>query len=1181
MNKWLVGLTCAWMGLATAMGAQNIADGTPVAQNFDSIGATATATLPTDWKTDKQTTARTLGTFAAAVTATERVDGQSVSGTAGNGIYNLGAPLDDSVDRAIGWLSSSSATKSGNLYVEMVNSGAESITNLFINYNVEKYRNGSNLAGFQIQLYYSTDGATWTSAGATFLTAFPADADSLGFATPPGATVAVSGNLDLSATPIAASANVYLAWNYSVQSGTTTSSAQLLGVDDVSIALSGTAIPTVNFFASGAVVDENQGTYQVSIYKSMAEGDVSGEIALSGTAAYGGGADYTVDTTNFTMNGATTSATVMVTINDDADPEAAETIVMTLANLSGATPVSPSVFTVTVNASDIPAHAITVTPPVNGTVTTDPVDEALEGSTVTITATPADGYRVASVAVLDGAMNPVGVSGSQPTYTFTMPTSDATVTALFEIYDAPDALINFEDYTAGYASNNYSAASVSFGMTNVAAGDLVGDAKNGLKSGRFAHLRGGGVAMMMQTAAFAQPITKINFWYANYGTEDSVTFKVQVSSDGASWQDVGEAAYDPASTILVEGVIDTIPAGMTYMQFLTTGGTAGQRMNIDDIGVYFGAASFGVTFDKVNGFVVPEGSGSTITATAANGVAPYSYSWTSTLGEGYRTADTNVFTILATAPIGDYSAEVVATDSDAPAKSVTNSLNFSVVAPPTKYAIAIVTNNPGEGTVTTTPATEAAEGVAVTINITPADGYRAASVAVNGGAVAVVGNAFTMPAEPVTVTVTFEVYDAPDLLIDFETNTTLSGSAYTAGTSLVNNVSFAHQRVLRGSLANDRVHGTYAGRFYPQGGTNGLLATTAAFAEPISKISFWHANYGTDNGTTFKVQVSPDGAAWEDVGAVIDPESTTLTEVVLESVPANATYIQFVTVAGTARVNVDDIGLWFGEPVFGVSVNKANGFTVNEGSSDTITATAANGTGPYTYGWTSTLGGAHYATNANVFTILATAPTGSYSATVTATDATNATAQKTVTFSVVGLAPGQPAVLISGNLSGTVGVQMDLSITVTNETANDWLITLKDPDGLDDYSYGFVPPAFTLTPTKSGTYVLTAEAQTGSGNFSNTVNLAVSGGGGDVWQIGNAGDGGSMFYALTNITIVLPTNYTLYAVYGSDTTAGGINGWPWPLVPASNYTWNPGTRTLTLPTSVTNRRIYRIGANPP
>ena len=30
--------------------------------------------------------------------------------------------------------------------------------------DVEKYRGGSNAAGFRIQLFYSTDGATWTSA---------------------------------------------------------------------------------------------------------------------------------------------------------------------------------------------------------------------------------------------------------------------------------------------------------------------------------------------------------------------------------------------------------------------------------------------------------------------------------------------------------------------------------------------------------------------------------------------------------------------------------------------------------------------------------------------------------------------------------------------------------------------------------------------------------------------------------------------------------------------------------------------------------------------------------------------------------------------------------------------------------------------------------------------------------
>ena len=78
-------------------------------------------------------------------------------------------------------------------------------------------------------------------------------------------------------------------------------------------------------------------------------------------------------------------------------------------------------------------------------------------------------------------------------------------------------------------------------------------------------------------------------------------------------------------------------------------------------------------------------------------------------------------------------------------------------------------------------------------------------------------------------------------------------------------------------------------------------------------------------------------------------------------------------------------------PVLGVTVDRTNGFVLAEGATDAITATAANGTAPYTYSWSSTLGTSYRTTNANVFTILATAPTGSYSATVTATDATMAT----------------------------------------------------------------------------------------------------------------------------------------------------------------------------------------------
>lgn len=1442
MKKWLVGLVCVGMWAGAALGAQSIAEGTDVTQDFDSIGASATATLPADWKTDKQLTARTVGTFAAAVTATERVDGQNVSSTAGNGIYNLGAPTDDATDRAIGWLSSSSATKSGNLYLEMVNSGATAITNLFISYNVEKYRNGSNAAGFQIQLYYSTDGATWTSAGATFLTAFPADADSLGFDVPPGATVAVSGSLDLTAAPIATSANVYLAWNYSVQSGTTTSSAQLLGVDDVLIALAGVSTPSVSFSAAVAAVDENVGTYALTVNKNMASGDVSGEIALSGTASEGAGADYTVDTTNFTLNGETTTATITVTVNDDADPEPSETVVLTLANVVGANLLVPSVFTLTINPNDAPSHAIAIVTnaPENGTVTTTPAGSAEEGQTVTVNATPADGYRVASIAVVDGGSNPVTVTGN----TFVMPTSDAAVTVSFEVYEAPDQLIDFETVTGfnSYAPGTSTVSGVLMAHSGALRGTSASDPKNGAASARIRYLSTN-VGFIATAEALAQPITKINFLYADYGSDNTTTFKVQVSADGASWQDVGAAAYDPDGATLLEGTIDSIPANMTYFQFLALGGEA-DRVCIDDVGLWFGAASFGVTFDQPEGFQIEQGTGDVITATAANGTEPYGYAWSSSLDGAYYSALDNVFTILATAPVGDYSAQMIATDATAAA--VTNTINFSVTAPVVKYGIAIVTNAPENGTVTTTPATEAAEGATVTVSATPVGGYAVQSIAVvdeamnpvtvtgnaftmpasavtvtvtfqeaatsgaliisqyyegasnnkwieiynpgtgtidlpggsyrlgqwngtnregwkmgyppsssialsnsiaggatflvmnnasvlpayavadqmggttvmafngddsmvlytgttfefanvvdavgltgntavdtsyvrkdtvtagvntdfnaadwdvftltqvedalagtnerlgyhstgapvfgvnfdksegfeveegtatiltataangtapyvygwdtdmapgdylvdsnsfgisglaavgsyyatvtatdssdpvqvvsntihfsvvapapkyaisivtnasangtvtttpateaeagqtvtvtaipaggyavesivvNGGAVTVTGNAFTMPAEPATVTVTFMEYTAPDVLIDFEDYTgSYAWNEYAAG-----GVTWTMTNVFAGNTVDDAKNGTKAGRFENNRGGVGNPATmtSTAFTAAVTKITFWYANYGVNDGGAFKVQVSDDGSTWTDVGAAeYNPDSKTLTLGTIDSIPAGMTHVKFITTAGSAqRVNVDDIGIFFGAPVLGVSVDKANGFTVEQGQSDAITATAVNGTAPYGYSWTSTLGEGYRTAVDNVFTILATAPAGDYTATVTATDSAMQTASNTVSFTVLG-------------------------------------------------------------------------------------------GGGEIWQIGDGSQDGAMFYTTSNqtIMIVLPTNYTLNAVYGTDSSSVGLNnlgqGMGSPLTQGVDYNWNPATRTISVLSGVTNRRVLRIGASP-
>ncbi len=226
----------------------NIAAGGTVTQDFDGIGTSATATMPTGWKVDKNTSIRSVGTYSAAVTATELRAGNNMSSTAQNGIYNFGAgPEDTATDRAVGGISSGTASKSVNIYVQLTNNGSSTINNFTISYNVEKYRMGTNSAGFSIQMYYSTDGSTWTSAGSNFLTSFTSDPGSgnAGYASAPGETKYVTNQtLDVS---LASGSSLYLAWNYSVTSGTTTSSAQALGIDDVTIVANPEAgVPTIS-----------------------------------------------------------------------------------------------------------------------------------------------------------------------------------------------------------------------------------------------------------------------------------------------------------------------------------------------------------------------------------------------------------------------------------------------------------------------------------------------------------------------------------------------------------------------------------------------------------------------------------------------------------------------------------------------------------------------------------------------------------------------------------------------------------------------------------------------------------------------------------------------------------------------------------------------------------------------
>jgi hypothetical protein len=129
-----------------------------------------------------------------------------------------------------------------------------------VSYNVEKYRKGSNAAGFAVQLYYSIDGRNWTSAGDKFRTYFAPDSETAGYASVPGETVAVSDVLDV---PISRGCDLYLAWNITVASGDAANAAMAIGIDDFSV--SG-ELPTIPASKHYIYVDDQTGWDALGLY---------------------------------------------------------------------------------------------------------------------------------------------------------------------------------------------------------------------------------------------------------------------------------------------------------------------------------------------------------------------------------------------------------------------------------------------------------------------------------------------------------------------------------------------------------------------------------------------------------------------------------------------------------------------------------------------------------------------------------------------------------------------------------------------------------------------------------------------------------------------------------------------------------------------------------------------------
>ena len=156
-------LMSTWSGTVMAQDVLQVtADATQVTQNFDGMwnGQEATLDMPQGWRVERQMSApRTVGSFAAASTTVMYTGGTSLASNAKNGTWNFVSSSVPS-DCSVGGLSTTvdGGTRCINLMTCLHNAGNEDITKLALNYDIEKYRDGDNAAGFAVQLYVSTDG---------------------------------------------------------------------------------------------------------------------------------------------------------------------------------------------------------------------------------------------------------------------------------------------------------------------------------------------------------------------------------------------------------------------------------------------------------------------------------------------------------------------------------------------------------------------------------------------------------------------------------------------------------------------------------------------------------------------------------------------------------------------------------------------------------------------------------------------------------------------------------------------------------------------------------------------------------------------------------------------------------------------------------------------------------------
>ncbi len=175
--------------------------------------------------------------------------------------------------------------------------------------------------------------------------------------------------------------------------------------------------PIVQFTAASQTESEAVGTMTVTAELSGESGyNITIPFSLDGTATAGAGMDYTISASPLSIPAGSLSASITISANDDNEDENDETVVVTMGNISYATPGAITVHTATIVDNDDP-------PTVQFTAASQTGSESV--GTMTVTA------QLANVSGLDVSV-PFTIGGTATegaTEDFTLTASPVTIPA--------------------------------------------------------------------------------------------------------------------------------------------------------------------------------------------------------------------------------------------------------------------------------------------------------------------------------------------------------------------------------------------------------------------------------------------------------------------------------------------------------------------------------------------------------------------------------------------------------------------------------------------------------------------------------------------------------------------------------------------------------------------------------